>query len=49
MIIFVEVFVPHLCVIDWRIMFGKIIQFIGVAWYPVNEEVSLACLILDTI
>ena len=48
-IIFVEVFTPHRCVMNWRIMFGKIIQFVGFSWDPVNEEVYLACSILDPI
>ena len=32
-----------------RLMFGKIIRFVGFAWAPVNEELSVVCLILDPI
>ena len=40
---------PHCCVMAWRMMFGKKIRFVGFAWAPVNEEVSLACSIIDPI
>ena len=40
---------PHHCVMNWRIMLGKIIRFVGYAWSPVNEEVSFQCSILDSI
>ena len=33
----------HSCVMAWRMMFGKIIRFVGFAWAPVNEEVFLVC------
>ena len=33
----------------WGMVFGQIIRFVGFSWAPVNEEVSLACLILDSI
>ena len=36
-IIFVEVFMPRGYVMAWRMMFGKIIRFIGFDWPPVNE------------
>ena len=40
---------PHGCVLDWRMMFGKIIRFVSSSWVPVNEEFSLACSIFDPI
>ena len=46
---FVGVFMPHHCVIAWHIMFGKIIQFVGFSWNPLNKEVSLEGLIFDLI
>ena len=49
LIIFVEVFMPSGFVVSWRVVFGKIIRFVDSAWSPVNEEVSLAWLILDPI
>ena len=49
MISSVEVFMPLGYVMAWRMIFGKTIRFVGFAWAPVNEEVSLACLILDSI
>ena len=48
-IIFVEVLMPHHSVMNWCIMLGKIICFVGSAWSPVNEEVSFQCSILDSI
>ena len=39
----------HCCMMDWRMMFGKILLFVGLEWAPVNEEVPLVCLILDPI
>ena len=49
MISFVEVLMPHYCVMAWWNMFDKIILFVGFDWDPVDEDVSLACLILDPI
>ena len=50
---FVAVFVPHCCVMDWRMMFGKIFRFVSFAWDfvwdPLNESLSVVCLILDPI
>ena len=37
---------PRCCVMAWRIMFGKIIHFVGFSWVPVNKEVSLDFLII---
>ena len=46
---FVEVFMSNCSVMDWRMMFDKIFCFVGFAWDPVKEEVSLTCSILDPI
>ena len=46
---FLEVFMLHGCVMAWRMMFGKIIRFIGFEWARINEDVYLTCLILDPI
>ena len=47
--IFVDLFMPHPSVMVWRMMFGKMIRFVDFACSQVNEEVSLACSILDPI
>ena len=48
-IIFVEVLMPHHCVMDGWMMLGKIICCVGFSCAPVNEEVSFQCSILDSI
>ena len=38
---------PCHCVVSWQNVFSKITRFVCFDQTPVNEEVSLTCLILD--